>query len=162
MIKGKTREIIESMGFKITEDGKAARAKFIDDASGDLIKMLGKLDSDGNGVPQLQFFTLDENNTIVDTYTLDQVIMNYENHLLPLPKPSTNQYECVFNLRIQVPVQMWEMSPELYMSYIKDGYTEDAKIAQQAAKNSLRGIFSNISCNILEIEHEYTDRIGGE
>ena len=162
MIRGKIKEIITSMGFTLTENDSICRASFVDDASGSIIKLLGKMESDGSAVPQIKFYTLDESNNVTGTYTLDQVIMNYETHLLPLPKPSTNKYECVFNLRIQVPVEMWKMSPELYMKYIKEGYTENAKIAQQVASNAIREHFSKISCKILGIEHEYTDRIGGE
>lgn len=162
MIRGKIKEILESMGFNIIENGKFCRAKFIDDASGDIIKILGKMDSDANGVPQIKFFPLDKDNNVVDhAHTLDQIIMDYETHLLPLPKPSNNNYECVYTLRVQVPVQMCSVMPETYQMYIDEGCKTEAEIAERVATYDLKEFLHLDSSpfNLLEIEPEYTNKI---
>lgn len=159
-ISPSVKQIIESMGF--TQKGCQYECKFYDDASGTVITVDIVEDADENGCGRLRFRSFDECDVLTGNYTLDQMMSAYDRNLKSLPKPSTNQYACVFSLSVQVPVEMWKVTPETYMNYIMEGCTNDAEIATHIATTQLKELVDNSALYVLEIDHQYTDKIGGE
>lgn len=159
-ISPSVRKMIESMGFKLK--GCQYEAKFYDDSSGTIISVDIVEDADATGQSVLRFRSFDECGVLTSNLTLDQMMFVYDAHLKPLPKPSTNEYACVLSLRVQVPVEMWKTTPETYMKYIMEGCTSDKEIAKHVATAQLREFFAKSAFNIIEVDHEHTDRIGGE
>lgn len=156
MIKKCIREIIEPMGFVNEGDKIDERwvAQFVCDYTGNILTIVAVEDKDENGVPTIWFNVCDEDGTKVNTMTLDQLLMGFEDGLQMVPPKSHKVYICVYNLRVQVPVDMDEVSQETFNNILRDGYITESEIAEQCARQRLRRAFSDVDLNLLGFECE--------
>lgn len=158
MITGKVREIIKSMGFEFNEFGEY-EAKFHDDGTGSLVTIVIREEPDNNSLPRLQFYGYDEhNNSLGSPCTLDQMMESYANHFLPIPKKSNKSYACYYDVTVQVPIDMKEVSQKDYydaMCHCDD----ESEVVESIAGEKIKNLFSCTSMNVTEISWSMTEEI---
>ena len=142
-------ETMKSMGFKLTASGDY-EARFFDDCTGSIIKIVGKEESDNGAVPRLQFYGFDERGrSLGPAYTLDQIMNDYSRHYTPVPEKSNKKYVSYYTLNVQVPVDMSEISEKIY--YENMGVVDsEIQVAQNIASERLKNLFIYNSMNVLD------------
>lgn len=159
MIRGRVKQAMEEMGFEFRFEQWVT--KKVDGRSGSVLTYIAKEEADFNGVPLIRIYCYDTGNNLLGHCTLDQMMNDLDTNLEPLPKPTNNAYKCVYNVRVEVPLQMASVMPETYQMYFEQGFTEEEDIAEQVARYDLNEFLSRCDApfNLLEIEPEYTEKI---
>lgn len=156
MLKNCIKEIIEPMGFVNEGDNIDDRwvAQFLCDLTGNILTIVAEEINDEQGVPRVMFNVCDEEGNLVNTMTLDQLLVSYEQDLQLVPPKSRKSYIAVYKLRVQVPVDMESVTHKTFNNYVRDGYTTETEIAEQCARAKLRHCFSDVDLHLLGFECE--------
>lgn len=158
MIKGKIKELIIAMGFKLNEQNDY-EGRFFDDNSGSIVKIIVKEEADSNGLMQLQFYGFDEfNNSLGSPCTLDQMMFSFRNHYMPVPEKSDKKYSVVYNLKVQVPVDMSQVDDKTYLENV--GLLDpETLVAEEIAGKRLKDLFIYNSMNVIRFEWDDTQEV---
>ena len=154
MLKRCIIDIIEPMGF-VNEGDKIDQrwvAQFLCDCTGNILTVVANETNDEQGVPRIMFNVCDEGGNLVNTITLDQLVMSFMEDLLQVPTKSHKVYIPVYNINLQVPVDMGEVPLHTFNDYVRDGYLEEVDIAEKCALEKLSEFFSCTDFNILNYE----------
>ena len=156
MLRKCIRDIIEPMGFVNEGDITEERwvAQFICNCTGNILTFVAEERADEMGVPRVLFNISDEDGNLVNTQTLDQLLISFEQEMEMVPKKSRRCYIGVYNLRVQIPVDMEEVTQEIFNNFLRDGYITETEIAEQCARQVIRKSFSNIDLHLLNFECE--------
>lgn len=154
MIAKCIKDIIEPIGFVNEGDNEEERwvANFLCDLTGNILTFALVESADDFGVRKIMFNICDDDGNLVNTATFDQMLMSVERDMQKVPKKSNKIYECVYNLRVQVPVDMTDVLHRKYNDIIRDGYITEPEIAEQVARAELRCCFSNVHINLINFE----------
>ena len=159
MLKNCIKQVIIPMGF-VNEGGNIDDrwvAHFLCDLTGNILTIVAEEGEDQQGVPRVMFNIYDEEDNLINTLTLDQLLVSFEEDLVMIPQKSNQSYICVYNLRVQVPVDMGQVNKHIFNAYIRDGYVTEPEIAEQCARAILREHFSQSYLNILEMDCEQVE-----
>lgn len=149
------KNVVESMGFKLVDD--KYQAKFIDDNTGSVVKMIADERPDNNGLPRLWFYGYDESDNILGKCTLDQMMTTFDEHYTPIPEKSNKKYACVYSLLVQVPVDMNKVDDKTYYDHICSD--EEINIAADIAGERLKNLFIYNDVNVLEYSWQYSQEV---
>ena len=145
------------MSFQLN-DFEQYEAKFMDGNTGSIVKIIAKEEPDVNGLPRIQFYGYDESGNLLGSpCTLDQMMHDYGEHYLPMPKKSNNKYACVCTLVVQVPVDMREVDDRTYYEHMCSD--NESEIAQEIACHRLKNLFMYNEMNVVEFEHTLTKEV---
>lgn len=160
MVRNCIKNIIEPLGFINEGDGKQERwvAIFSSVSTRDLITVVLKESCDEWGNSMILFNVCDESGELISTETLDQLLMRIERDLMPIPEKSNKKYASTFNVTVQVPMDMNEMSQEEYLEFMKIT-TEEIDIGCHFGIQKLREVFEESSIHVLSYEWESTIEI---
>lgn len=154
MLRKCIRDIIEPIGFVNEGDITEERwvAQFRCDCTGNILTFVAQEVGDETGVSRILFNVSDETGQRVNTVTLDQLLMSFEQEMEMVPRKSHKVYIGVCNLHVQVPVDMNDVSYQTYNDIIRDGYTSEVEIADQCVRQKLREAFCNTDMNLLHFD----------
>ena len=148
MIKRASTRIIEPLGF-VREDEDRWVATFKGDYTGTVYTVVTDNVSDDSGVPMVVFRFCDELGNLVNTMTLDQLLVGIDDCLKLIEPKSNKSYEVIYNVTIQVPVYMDEVSDEAYRDMIIDGCDNETEVAEACARRILDDKFEHFPLNVL-------------
>lgn len=156
MLKKCIRDIIEPMGFVNEGDATDERwvAQFLTHGSNRIITIVLANAVDCYGHSKIMFNVCGEDGTLDYSMSLDQLLMSFEQEMEMVPTKSRKSYIAVYNLRVQVPVDMEQVSQQTFNRFLRDGYTTEVEIAEQCAREILRKSFSNVDLHLLNFECE--------
>ena len=156
MLKQCIKNIIEPMGFVNEGDNIEERwvAQFLCDLTGNILTVVAEESEDEQGVPRVMFNICDKEGNLANTVTLDQLLVSFEQDLQIIRPKSHKVYIGVYNLRVQVPIDMGEVTHQTFNNFIRDGYTTEKEIAEQCMRQKLRHSFSDVFLNLLGFELE--------
>ena len=159
MIRNCIKEIIEPMGFVNEGDKIDERwvAQFLIPSSGRIITVVLANSVDRYGHSKIMFNVCGEDGTLDYTMSLDQLLTSFEQDMEIIPKKSEKSYIAVYNLRVQVPVDMELVSHQTFNELLRDGYLTEVEIAEQCARELLRKSFSNVDLHLLNFECEHIE-----
>ena len=148
------------MGF-VYEDENRWAAAFIDDASGEIVYIVGHIEEDENGLRTLLFDVCDARRDyeLVSVISFEQMLFSYERDLKAVPIKTNKKYKATFSATIEVPVEMHAISPIVFEGYIYDGYETEEEIAQHYAYDKLMDHLSEFDGQVVDFQPEAISEI---
>lgn len=144
-------QIIERMGF-IYEDENRWVADFMCDSTGDIVTIVAYEDSDEYGFAKILFDNCDDCGNLRSTITLDQMMLEYERNIRPVPRKSDKKYKVELTMQVEMAVDMNAIFPETYRMYIEDGERYELDIAQLIAKADLTEYCNGAPFSVTDID----------
>lgn len=155
MIRNCIRQIIEPLGFVHEGDNRWCAEVICPHTGNFLTVVADDTQTDEKGVPQILFSLCADNGETVNTLTLDQVLMAFDSgDLQKVPIKSHKIYVPVYNVCVQIPVDMGKVPQQIYDDLIRDGCMTERDIAERCAVNKLRDCFAQSPFNLIHFECE--------
>ena len=151
MIKKAITRIIEPLGF-VREDEDRWVATFRGNYTGTLYTVVTDNVSDDSGVPMVVFRFCDDLGNLVNTMTLDQLLVGIDDCLQLVEPKSHKTYEAVYNVTIQVPVNMDEVSDEVFKKLLVDDCSDEMDVAEKTGRQKLYEYLINCPFNVINCE----------
>lgn len=142
MLRNCIKEIIEPMGFVNEGDSQNERwvGYFIASRGGEVYTIVVKEILDDSRRVRIMFDVSDEEGDVVDTMTLDQMMVEFENDLEPAPINSTKRFVVTCTVEVEVDVDLRDLSEDDFRYFIKHGCVDEEEIAEKVAENKLNDV----------------------
>lgn len=157
MLRNCIKNIIEPLGFVDERDGEEERwvALFSSVSTAELVTVVTREQLDETNTNRILFYLHDESGELFSVKTLDQLLMAIETDLTPIPDKSNTKYAAMFNMSVQVPVDMSKVSQMEYLQFMKV-ISEEIEIPCRIGMEKLREMFEETDIHVLSLEWKGT------